>query len=260
MTGTIAGYLGAAAAMTTDGWFYDNSARRCLIGWHGRDCSTFVAFALANAGYPGINLCNNSYGFARECYNQPRPDWFIQKFGPGQGTFITKEQAETVVCWGLRGSAYGLGPDHTGDGHIETILGRGAESVGAHSHATGIGFDANGINNHHLNAFAVPPMFLGEMALTLATPDPATVIALAALSNWVKRVTANPLKFGDRNPDVATMIDLLRLHHYVTKNVVGDAYGKVARTGVFKMKSALDVGNTKGEVFGGTAASALLHS
>jgi hypothetical protein len=254
---TIAGYLGACAAMTTPEWFYDNSPRRCLIGWHGRDCSTFVAFALANSGYPGINLCNNSFGFARMCYNQPRPDWFVSKFGPGQGTFISYDQAKTVTCWGFRGNEFGMGPDHTGDGHIETIVGNGTMSVGAHSHATGIGFDPNGINSHNLSYFAVPPHFLGEMAFVVL--DPTTINALKKLKEWEARVTAHPLRFGDTNHDVTIMIDLLRLHHFVRSSVAGNAYGKVARTGVYKFKKAVDIGNTDGTTFGGTAASELLH-
>ena len=257
MPPTIQGYLAALGQMTVPGWFYDNSERRCLIGWHGRHCSTFVAFGLANAGYPGINLCNNSYGIASQCYYAPRPDWFTRKFGTGPGTFISRDQVETTVCWGFRGNDWGMAPDNTGDGHIETMLGQGAASVGAHSHATGIGYDANGLNDHMLTNFAVPPMFLPEMALSY--PDPATVAALKTLDDWRKRVTAAPLKFGDRSNDVSIMIDLLRLHHFVRSGVRGNAYGKVAQAGVYKMKKAVDIGNTDGKVFGGTAASALLH-
>lgn len=251
MVATIAGYLAALDLMVQQRFVYDNRVPwRCVIGWHGRDCSTFCNFGLANAGYPNIGLCNNSFANKQLCLEAVRPDWFIEKFGAGQGTLITKEQAETVVCWGF---------EDTGGGHQETILGRGAESVGAHSHASGIGYDSNGINNHNLQSFAVPTQFLAEMALTLTPPDPKVLAALAALASWEARVTAKPLRFGDRGPDVATMIDLLRAHHFVSQVVTGDAYGKVARTAIFKFKKSVAIGNTDGKTFGGTAAATLLH-
>lgn len=246
------GYRDALDEMVQQRYFYDNSNRRCQIGWHGRDCSCFCNFGLANAGYPNIGLCNNSFANKNWCASTPRPQWMIDEFGPGVGTLITKAQATTVLCWGF---------EDTGGGHQETILGMpggSTLSVGAHSHATGIGYDANGINNHNLQSFAIPPPFLPEMAF--ARNDPATIAALKKMDDWVKWVTASPLHFGDQNSAVATMIDLLRLHHFVGKNVVGDAFGKVARTGVYKFKLAYDVGNTEGEIFGGTAASALLHA
>lgn len=243
------GYRDALDEMVRQHYFYDNSGRRCQIGWHGRDCSCFCNFGLANAGYQGIQLCNNSFANKRLCLNAVRPDFFIQKFGPGRGTIITKEQATSTLCWGF---------EDTGGGHQETILGVGNLSVGAHSHATGIGYDQNGINNHNLQSFGVPPMFLPEMAFNVI--DPATIAALEKLAAWEKRVTNVPLRFGEKNShDVAIMIDLLRAHHFVRADVAGTAYGRVARTGVYKFKKAYAIGNTDGEIFGGTAASTLLH-
>lgn len=159
----IQSYLAECARMVRDGYFYDNSGSRCNPNpYKGRDCSTFVAFALIAAGVPGVNPCNNSFGFAAECFNTPRPDWFTARFGPGQGTFINHDQALNVVCWGFRGSNFGRAPDSSGDGHIETSLGNGGASVGAHSHATGIGYSQ--FDAHQLSSYAVPPAFLAEMA------------------------------------------------------------------------------------------------
>ncbi len=253
MVASMAGYLAAADVMARpgSGYFYDNSDRRCLIGWHGRDCSCFCNFCLANAGYPNIGLCNNSFANKDNCAAAVRPDWFVLKFGPGLGTLITKDQASTVLCWGF---------EDTGGGHQETILGvpgGSTRSVGAHSHSSGIGYDDNGLNDHNLQSFAVPPQFLPEMAL--AAGDPATIAALEQLDAWLKRVVARPLHYGDRSPDVATMIDLLRLHRFVAKNVHGDAYGRTAQRGVYLLKRAHAVGNTNGKSFGGPAALTLLH-
>lgn len=254
MSGSIAGYLAAADVMArpNSGYFYDNSWRRCQIGWHGRDCSCFCNFCLANAGYQNVGQCNNSFINKTLCVNAVRPVWFTQRFGVGQGTLITKAQAMTVICWGF---------EDTGGGHQETILGQvggSTRSVGAHSHATGIGYDANGINNHNLQSFAVPVQFLPEMALKIQ--DPATVAALKALSDWATWISAAPLKKGDRNAAVATMIDLLILHHFMARGQEGDAFGDDAQTGVYKFKRAYAVGNEQGDVFGGTAAETLLHA
>lgn len=139
-----------------------------------RDCSTFAASGLLS-GFPGsVDECANSFSIARWCRDTPRPQFFIDRFGPGIGTFITKAQAETVVCFGFRGSNLGTEPDSTGDGHIEVCCSTAwpsalhvpspTLSVGAHSHATGVGYDDDGIDNHQLEWWAVPPPFLAEMA------------------------------------------------------------------------------------------------
>lgn len=256
MAATIAEYLAECDRMVRSGYYYDNSGRRCQIGGKGRDCSTFVAFALADAGYPNINLCNNSFGFASECYGTPRPAWFTQRFGDGIGTFISYDQAQTVTCWGFRGSNWGMSPDYTGDGHIETILGNGPGSVGAHSHATGIGYDSNGINNHNLSFFAVPREFLPELAPPPV--DPAVVAQWIAWDQWRHRVSANPLRVGARGEDVAILNDLLHRKHFL-RSPLGDAYGIRTRTGVYKAKLTMRLGNTDGKTAGGTFANALLQ-
>lgn len=256
MAATIGAYLADCDRMVRESYYYDNSPSRCTIGGHGRDCSTFVAFALSEAGYPNINLCNNSFGFAAQCYGQPRPAWFSQKYGPGQGTFISYDQAQTVTCWGFRGSNFGMSPDYTGDGHIETIIGNGPGSVGAHSHATGIGYDSNGINNHSLSFFAVPPQFLPELAPPPV--DPAVIAQWIAWDQWRHRVAVSPLTYGARGPDVSILNDLLHTKHFL-KNPLGNAYGIRTRTAIYKFKLACRLGNTDGKNFGGTAANALLQ-
>jgi len=159
---TIADYVTALERAAADGAFYDNGANRCAPPpYKGRDCSTFVAYGLIDAGYPNVNPCNNSYGFADECWNTPRPDWFTHRFGPGPGTYISYQDALHVVCWGFHGADYGRGPDENGDGHIETSLGNGGGSIAAHSHATGVGYATL---TSFLQWYAVPPQFLDEMA------------------------------------------------------------------------------------------------
>lgn len=148
-------------------YFYDNSTDspgRCTPDpYKGRDCSTFCAYALIDAGYRGVNPCANSFMFAMQCHDTPRPDWFTQRFGPGRGTFITHAQALHVVCWGFEGNDYGRQPIQPGNrGHIETSLGNGGGSVGAHSHRTGVGYSTFDV--HNLGWYAVPPWFLDEMA------------------------------------------------------------------------------------------------
>src|SRR5689334_23263809 len=182
---TIAGYLAACDRMANGPYYYDNSSARCDPAGHGRDCSTFVAFAMIEAGFGGIDRCANSFTEAAMCYDQPRPDWFTQRFGPGRGTFISHEQALHVVCWGFEGANYGREPLSGGRGHIETSLGNGGGSIGAHSHATGIGYGE--FDEHNLEWFAVPPQFLAEMAPPAI--DAATLAWLAKVAKWQKYVS-----------------------------------------------------------------------
>lgn len=176
---TIAAYLAACEQIANGPYYYDNSVpSRCNPHGFGRDCSTFVAFALIAAGYPNINACGNSYYFAAMCHDEPRPDWFTEKFGPGVGTFISHDQALWNVSWGFRGSDFGRAPDLTGDGHIETSLGNGGGSVGAHSHATGIGYSTFDV--HNLSYYAIPPHFLAELAPPVWKVQPNMIETLHA--------------------------------------------------------------------------------
>lgn len=154
--------------------FYCNETWLRCSNPYCRDCSTFAASGI-NAGFPGaVDECSNSFAQARWCRDTPRPQWMIDRFGPGIGTFITYEQAQTVICLGFRGSNLGTEPDADGDGHVEVICGTAWPaylhapapklSVGAHSHATGVGYDDDGLDQHHLQWWAIPPPFLAPMA------------------------------------------------------------------------------------------------
>jgi hypothetical protein len=81
------------------------------------------------------------------------------------------------------------------------------------------------------------------------------------LISWAERVAKTGLRFGDQSPDVATLVDLLRNHHFLKSGVVGDKYGNVLRTGVYEFKLAHpQLGNTDGKNFGGPAALVLINS
>lgn len=251
---TIDGCVAEWTRMADSGYFYDNSGNRCLpIPYKGRDCSTFAAEGI-DAGFPGaVDRCSNSFGQAEWCFNQPRPDWFTARFGSGPGTFITEEQAQHVVCLGFRGSDWGMRADDTGDGHTECILGQGTRTVGAHSHASGVGFDNNGINNHQLSYFAIPPAFLTELA---GPPiDAATLIAIRKLADWKDRVSRRPLRYKMTNGDVTILNSLLLLRGLEGKK--SNTYGRLTRRGVAHLKRA-NGWTPDGSVFGSRAATALL--
>lgn len=247
---------------TTPGFRYCNSGDYCTNPMC-KDCSTFADHGI-NAGFPGsINQCSNSFGQAEWCYNTPRPEFFTERFGPGPGTFITEEQAMHVVCLGFRGSDFGMRADDTGDGHTECILGQGTRTVGAHSHATGVGFDNNGINNHQLGWFAVPPPFLAEMA---GPPiDAATLVAIRKLLQWEDRVSRRPLRYGmPANGDITILNKVLinaQLLNPTTARM--NIYGRATAAAVNHLKRLHpEVWTTKqsrdGKVAGSRVAAALL--
>ncbi len=257
---TMNDYKYALDWMVREGYFYDNRVpQRCDPNWKGRDCSTFNQFGLINAGYLNVNPCWTSFDIARYCHDTPRPDWFKAMYGSDlPGTFITKEQAMGILSVGLRGTNWGMNEDASGDGHVEEILGNGTTTVGAHSHATGIGYDPNGINNHELSYFAVLPWFLPEIALKVAN-DLATIAALKALAEWQKEVKATPLRFGMRNNhNVGILVQLLVKAHYLSRGVTGDNYGRVLRDAVTHFKRNHQLGAINGNYFGGPAAATLL--
>lgn len=250
---TISGYLAALdrLAHTLDG--YENDVHvRCDPNANKRDCSTFVAFGLIDAGFGGVNRCENSFGFAAMCHDQPRPDWFTARYGEGVGTFISHDQALHVVCWGLEGSDFARRPTSSGGGHIETSLGNGGGSIGAHSHATGIGYSQ--LDWHNCNWFAVPPMFLAEMAPPAI--DAATLAALTKLVEWRKRVADRPLRQGDHNGDVTILNQLLIKKHLLERPA--NTYTKATRDAVHHFKVARGLSNDDGTVFGAEAAAAIL--
>lgn len=84
---------------------------------------------------------------------------------------------------------------------------------------------------------------------------PVDLAAIKQLTDWRDRVTAHPLRFGDRSDDVVILNYLL-----VAKGLAyngGNAYGRQTRDGVVHLKKLNDLG-TDGQHFGGPAANALL--
>lgn len=241
---------------TTPGFYYCNDIRNRCNNSMCRDCSTFAASGL-NAGFPGTtNPCGNSFSQAEWCYQTPRPDWFTARFGPGQGTFITYDQAQHAVCLGFRGTDWGMRPDYTGDGHVECILGQGARTVGAHSHETGVGFDNNGINNHQLSYFAVPPCFLPEMA---GPPiDAATLQAIRDLVEWQQRVARRPLNVGMKNGDVTILKKLLIHRKLLRPQYLSNVYGRRTVSAVATLEKQKNLSRKRGKVVDGPVAAAVL--
>ena len=136
---------------------YDNSlSGRCNAAdpndVSGLDCSTFVALSLINAGL-SCPPCTNSWALADQCRATPRPDWFSAQYGPGVGTEVSQDVALNLLgcCWFHM----------TGEGHIEVGLGNNGDSMGAHSHATGIGYSTFGaVEPGFFDYFAVLPQLL----------------------------------------------------------------------------------------------------
>lgn len=244
--------------MVNDHYFYDNSPSRCRpYPYMGRDCSTFAADGL-NAGFPGsVDPCTNSFWLAGWCHDAPRPEWFIQRFGPGQGTFITRDQAQTVECLAFHGSDFGRRPDFSGDGHVECVLGQGLRTIGAHSHASGVGVLNDGLADSFLEWFAVPPCFLAELGTVPI--DPATLDAIRRLLEWKQRVTDRPLHYRQTNGDVTILNNLLINRVLLDQRKKSNTYGRATREAVNHLKRLTpSIHDKNGEVFGSEAAAALL--
>lgn len=163
-------YLGAWEwGVTVAHWYYDNrpSDNRCTAAFGGVDCSGGTTFALNIAGRQ--TACASSFDFARDCYNTPRPQWMTDHYGPGQGTFITPEQArDTPGAWGIHGTNWGMAPDMSGDGHIKTSLGHDNRSVEAMGHAAGVGYST--FLDGFVAFFAIPPRLDGFFVVSPPKP------------------------------------------------------------------------------------------
>jgi len=158
---TWQGMLAAAGHIVSEGYHYDNSIPgRCAPWSHGLDYSTFAALAINRAGGT-IDPCTNSWAMATLCKNTPRPQWLTALVGPGLGTEIPQEIA---LAWP------GTWWFHMTDkGHIEIGTGMNGGlpgSVGAHSHATGIGYSHWWPN--FFTFYAIAPMLLGSFEATYA--------------------------------------------------------------------------------------------
>lgn len=160
---TWQGMLAAAAQIVDEGYHYDDAVGaggRCDPNSQGLDCSTFAALAINRAGGT-LDPCTNSWAMATLCKTTPRPAWLIQLVGPGVGTQIPQAIA---LAWP------GTWWFHmTGVGHIEIgdhELADPLRSVGAHSHATGIGYSHWFPN--FFDFYAIPPMLLASFEQTYA--------------------------------------------------------------------------------------------
>lgn len=214
-----------------------------------KDCSTAVSDICNHSG-ANINACGNSFSLADWCFDTPRPDWFSEMFGHDlPGTYISYEAAQEYECMGFRGSNWGRNVDSEGDGHVEWVMGK--KSVGrpkltwgAHSHASGVGFDEDGLDTHQLKWFAIPPHFLPFMV----PAPPIDWDYLKDLEGLKKRVSARrqegkhgvritgSLKRGDKGKDVLMVARILHAKGYLS-SVRGDGFGWRMVLGVKKYKA-----------------------
>lgn len=167
-------YLAAWAYMVDTGFAYDNAGPwRCTGERHSVDCSGGCVLAYNMAadafGLPRIS-CTNSFNLSAECHQYPRPDWLTEQCGSGVGLMVTIEQSrEFALTLLFHGNNEGQSPDGSGDGHVENGLG-GGRTVGAHSHATGLGYRTDeDPSPGFLNAAALPPW---EPILACLAPAP----------------------------------------------------------------------------------------
>lgn len=210
------------------------------------DCSGLVIRSLAEAGVPlprGISV-ERKWGNSVSLYN----------WAKDSGGLVSVDQAaKTNGAILIKGRWYGNGPL----GDVKFSLGDGRQT-GAGSRRTGVatremyqGFFHDGFIIPGVNYHLEPPV------------DPDVLAAILALIAWEDRVTAKPLKFGVRGPNVALLVDLLRARHFLKAGVRGDKYGSTLRTGIYKFKLAAKarglLDNTDGKNFGGDAAHALLN-
>lgn len=91
--------------------------------------------------------------------------------------------------------------------------------------------------------------------------DPVVPIdwkALAELAAWAKRVSAKPLRFGDRGPDVVSLKKLLDAQGYTESDPRNDIYGTGLEKDVHKFKVDRKIKPSAGDRFGSTAVKALM--
>lgn len=87
---------------------------------------------------------------------------------------------------------------------------------------------------------------------------PAQKVHLIALDQWRHRVHAKGLREGDRNDDVAFLVDELVRFKFLRRNVKGNYFGRVLRHGVNRLKIAVGYPNHDGAHFGGDVADAVV--
>lgn len=248
------------------GLFYCNELAWRCSNPRCRDCSTAVSDICNHSG-ADISPCGTSFSLADWCFDTPRPDWFSKMYGYQlPGTFISYEAAHQTPCMGLRGSNYGRNADRFGDGHVEWVLGEGKKTWGAHSHASGVGYDDDGIDQHQLSFFAVPPHFLPWMV----PAPPIDWGALHILMEWKERVSKSrvvkngkrvtgALAYGDNDGDVLILNKLLHNAGYLIASP-GTGYGLRTWHAVneYKTRNGWPKGMRSGKTAGRAVANSIL--
>lgn len=214
-------------------WQYGNSYNP----W----CASFQCMANYMGGYRFVGC---SYGEKGEAYT-PTEKMRAQQ----QGTFRDKSfralPGDAVLYdWGNNGLI-----DHVeivlyDDGnHLITIGGNTSDSVAYRTRD---------------RAYVAGFWALSQDVQAKPVITPADLVAIKKLLEWKKRVTENPLKFGEKNRplDTLTLSKLLIAKGLLVKP--SKVYGPAIREAVHHLKTAKKLPNTDGKVFGGLAAVAIL--
>ncbi len=207
------------------------------------DCSGLVIRSLYEAGVPlppGISV-SNKYGNTVSLY----------RWAESVGGLVSVEKAvRTRGAIFIKGKWYGNGPL----GHTSFSLGDGRQ-MAARGRLSGI--EVSDVNpGFYQDGFVIPGVVYEDLQPPL---DPKVLEAIQKLLDWQLRVDANPLKQGDTNGDVTTLNKLLISWGYLpTKFGYMNTYTKWTRRAVHEFKKTRGVSNTRGEIFGGEAAAAIL--
>lgn len=98
--------------------------------------------------------------------------------------------------------------------------------------------------------------FIARVETIVHPPVPIDWGAIAKIKAWVDRLTAKPLRYGDRSPDVVDLQAWLLVNDFDAGR--GDAYGREVEAGVARFKAEWALDNRDGAVCGGTCAAALV--
>lgn len=197
------------------------------------DCSGLVIASLRHAGI----VIPNGVGNTVDLYKWGRDIGGLRSVDEG-----VKMRGYVMI----KGRTWGYGPA----GHTSISLGDGLE-MAAHGRNSGI-------HSNYMNTSAYNDSLRIPMVNYHDEPE-VDWVALQKLLDWRDRVTASPLKYGDRKADVNTLNVLLLKKGLVAKST-GTGYGKITRDGVHHLKvvKPMPDGNVNGMSFGGPAANALL--
>lgn len=176
-------YLDAWDSFIERGFYYCNEGQWRTTGERGCvDCSGGVYLACELAGAPLPAGCTNSFEQSRLCHETPRPQWMIDKYGPGVGTSLTLEQANNEPgAWAFHGP--NEGQEYGQVGHIKSKywISRPGNphagpnvSVEAMSHALDLRY-AN-FPDPQVTFCALPPTMLDCFAPHAAEEEPEVMI------------------------------------------------------------------------------------